>query len=71
MHYTNILSWCFEKFAHFEFPPKIQQWIHYTYIKIFQVNLEEFDTLANYPTLNALLRVLLLKCVSLTKLPFI
>lgn len=70
MHYTNILSWCFEKFAHFEFPPKIQRWIHYVYIKIFQVNLEEFDTLASYPTLNALFTRSLVKMRQFDKTPF-
>lgn len=54
MHYTNRLSWCFEKIAHHAFYPTIQRWINRAYVKIFNVKLEEFDTLANYPTLNAL-----------------
>lgn len=70
MHYTNILSLCFEKFAHYEFHPKIQQWINRAYVKIFDVKLEEFDTLANYPTLNALFTRSLVKMRKFDKANF-
>lgn len=54
MHYTNFISRLFEKFASYAFSPKIQRLINGAYIKIFNISLEEFDTLESYPTLNAL-----------------
>ncbi|WP_104722111.1 phosphatidylserine decarboxylase [Helicobacter mesocricetorum] len=54
MHYTNFISHLFEKIAHYAFPRKIQVFINRTYVKFFGINMEEFDTLESYPTLNAL-----------------
>ncbi|WP_052083325.1 phosphatidylserine decarboxylase [Helicobacter sp. MIT 11-5569] len=54
MHYTNLMSSLFEKFATHEFSSIIQVWINKAYVRIFNVNLDEFDTLRNYPSLNAL-----------------
>lgn len=54
MHYTNFISHLFEKIAHCAFPRKIQIFINRTYVKFFGINMEEFDTLESYPTLNAL-----------------
>lgn len=54
LHYTNFLSSVFEKFAAYAFCPSIQQWINRAYIRMFSIKMEEFDTPASYPTLNAL-----------------
>lgn len=70
MHYTNRLSLCFERFAHYQFPPKIQRWINGMYVRIFDVKLEEFDTLASYPTLNALFTRSLVKMRKFDKTAF-
>ncbi|MCI5968061.1 phosphatidylserine decarboxylase [Helicobacter sp.] len=61
MHYTNYISFLFEKFASCAFPPLIQNLINRIYVRIFDIKLDEFDTLANYPTLNALFTRSLLK----------
>lgn len=70
MHYTNILSLCFEKFAHYKFHPLIQKWINSAYAKIFNIKLEEFDTLASYPNLNALFTRSLVKMRKFDKADF-
>ncbi|MDE5603708.1 MAG: phosphatidylserine decarboxylase [Helicobacter sp.] len=54
MHYTNFISDCFEKITHYAFPTKLQNFINRAYVKFFDVNMEEFDVLEAYPTLNAL-----------------
>ncbi len=54
MHYTNFISRLFEKCASHAFSPKIQHWINALYVKMFDIRLDEFDTLESYPTLNAL-----------------
>ena len=67
MHYTNLFSKCFEKFASYAFPISIQMLVNRTYVKLFDVKLDEFDTLANYPTLNALFTRSLVKMRSFDK----
>ncbi|MBX7491305.1 phosphatidylserine decarboxylase [Helicobacter turcicus] len=67
MHYTNFISSLFEKFASYAFSPMIQRWINRTYVKIFDIKLDEFDTLESYPTLNALFTRSLVKIRSFDK----
>lgn len=67
LHYTNFLSFLFEKFASYPFPARLQKWINAIYVKIFNINLDEFDTLASYPTLNALFTRSLIKMRSFDK----
>ncbi|MCH5322791.1 MAG: phosphatidylserine decarboxylase [Helicobacter sp.] len=54
MHYTNLLSQIFEKFATYAFPPFLQKIINQSYVYGFDIKMDEFDTLESYPTLNAL-----------------
>lgn len=44
----------FGKFASHSFSPKIQKIINSAYVKIFDIDLSEFESVENYPTLNAL-----------------
>lgn len=67
MHYTNFISKCFEKFACHAFPTRIQLGINQAYIRWFNVKMEEFDTIASYPTLNALFTRSLVKMRSFDK----
>ncbi|WDL69334.1 phosphatidylserine decarboxylase [Helicobacter winghamensis] len=68
MHYTNLLSCLFEKFASYAFPFRLQGWINRAYVRIFDIKLDEFDTLASYPTLNALFTRSLVKMRSFDKM---
>ncbi|WP_299547320.1 phosphatidylserine decarboxylase [uncultured Helicobacter sp.] len=68
MHYTNFISCLFEKFASYAFPPLIQNFINRVYVRIFAIQLDEFDTLASYPTLNALFMRSLVKMRSFDKI---
>lgn len=54
LHYTNFISSLFERFASYAFPSFIQRLINGAYVRVFNIKLDEFDTLASYPTLNAL-----------------
>ena len=54
MHYTNWISLVFEKFASCSFPRILQRGINKIYINLFNLNMDEFDTLDNYANLNAL-----------------
>ena len=45
----------------------IQLWINKAYIRWFDVKMEEFDTIASYPTLNALFTRSLIKMRSFDK----
>lgn len=67
MHYTNFISRAFEKFSHFAFYPRIQHWINRFYVRLFKIDLEEFDTLRSYPTLDALFTRSLVKMRSFDK----
>ncbi len=67
LHYTNLISQLFEKISHFAFYPKIQILINKFYIRIFNINMEGFDTLQSYPTLNALFTRSLVKMRSFDK----
>lgn len=50
----NSLSRAFGRFASYPFPRSIQTWINQTYVKIFRIDLSEFDQAQDYPTLNHL-----------------
>ena len=50
----NIASRYFGKFASYAFATKIQKIINSTYVKIFDIDLREFQSVQSYPTLNAL-----------------
>lgn len=67
MHYTNLISQIFEKLSCFAFCPKLQFLINKTYVKLFKIDLEEFDTLQSYPTLDALFTRSLVKMRSFDK----
>lgn len=68
MHYTNFISQCFEKFASYAFPMRLQLGINKAYVKFFNIQLDEFDTLASYPTLNTLFTRSLVKMRSFDKI---
>lgn len=51
---SNSLSRAFGRFASYPFPRPIQKWINQSYVKIFKIDLSEFDEACNYPTLNHL-----------------
>lgn len=52
--WKNKLSRGFGKFASKTFPPQIQKRLNALYVKIFDIDMSEFDSPENYPTLNAL-----------------
>lgn len=51
---TNRISRIFGKFAGFAFPKFIQTIINKVYVRIFDIDLEEFGRIQDYKTLNAL-----------------
>lgn len=51
---SNTLSRYFGKFASHQFPKWFQKIVNKSYVKIFDIDLSEFEPLENYPTLNAL-----------------
>lgn len=51
---NNTLSRYFGKFASYSFPKWFQKIVNKSYVKIFDIDLSEFEPLENYPTLNAL-----------------
>lgn len=51
---NNSLSRYFGKFASFSFPSWFQKIVNKSYVKIFDIDLSEFDSVESYPTLNAL-----------------
>lgn len=51
---TLIISKLFEYFSHFRFYTPIQVFINRTYIKLFNISLDEFDTIQSYKSLNSL-----------------
>lgn len=52
--FKNTISRYFGKFASHPFPPVIQNFINESYVKIFDIDLSEFESARSYPTLNAL-----------------
>lgn len=51
---TNLISRVFGKFASHAFPQSIQAMINKSYVRLFGIDLSEFDEARNYPTLNHL-----------------
>jgi len=51
---TNTISRCFGKFANHRFIMPIQFIINFAYVKLMGVNLDEFDKLTSYKSLNLL-----------------
>lgn len=54
MYFSNKASRIFGKFASFEFPHFIQRGINAAYVRIFDIDLQDFAPSASYPSLNAL-----------------
>lgn len=54
MFLSNKISRAFGKIARFKFPKFIQTFINEAYIKIFKINLNEFDKASSYESLNKL-----------------
>lgn len=67
LHFTNIFSKLFGKFANYCFPCRIQRYINGVYVRIFKINLDEFDSLESYQNLNALFTRSLIKFRSFDK----
>ena len=53
-HYSSLISSAFGKFASKEFSKPVQKFINNSYVKLMGLDMTEFDTPANYPTLNKL-----------------
>ncbi|CAA6811885.1 MAG: Phosphatidylserine decarboxylase (EC [uncultured Sulfurovum sp.] len=53
-HYSSLLSTGFGKFASKPFSKPLQKFINNSYVKLMGLDMTEFDTPANYPTLNKL-----------------
>ncbi len=51
---TNVLSNIFGKFASFPFPAPIQSFINNSYVKLLDLDMNEFKKPSEYRTLNAL-----------------
>ena len=54
LYLSNIISKIFGKVANYYFPQKIQLFINKTYIKIFKIDMSEFDDVKSYKSLNKL-----------------
>lgn len=54
MYFSNKLSRIFGKFASYKFFPPIQRCINAGYVKLFNIDLQEFAPSSSYPSLNAL-----------------
>lgn len=67
---TNVISRIFGRFAHTRFPKGMQYAINRFYIDYFKINLDEFESLESYPTLNALFTRNLVKPRILHTTPF-
>lgn len=67
MHWTNLVSQGFEKIANIEFPTPIQSFINKQYCNAFNINLEEFDVIESYKSLDALFTRSLVKMRSFDK----
>ena len=53
-HYSSLISTTFGKFASKPFSKPVQKFINNSYVKLMGLDMTEFDTPANYPTLNKL-----------------
>ena len=51
---TNRISKIFGALANYAFPSFFQKFINQTYVKIFNIDLSDFDDIAHYKTLNEL-----------------
>lgn len=67
--WTNTVSRLFGKFASTEFPPFIQHLINSTYVRMMGVDMEAFEEIDHYPSLNALFTRQLLYAREITKDP--
>lgn len=67
MALSNALSRLFGSVAGYEFPSFIQKGINALYVKIFKIDLSEFESLENYKSLSALFTRSLKKNAPLTK----
>lgn len=54
MYYSNKFSRIFGILANYKFPKSIQIFINKFYVKLFKIDLSEFDSVETYPSLNAL-----------------
>lgn len=54
MGFSNQISRIFGKFANHRFPRFFQRYINALYVKIFDIDLKDFDSLESYESLNAL-----------------
>jgi len=53
-YFTNLLSIAFGKLADCAFPYPLQKLINTFYVRIFSIDMSEFDTVASFRTLNRL-----------------
>ena len=53
-HITSLISQNFGKFASYEFPPKYQEIINKSYVKLMGLDMGEFEEPSSYKTLNKL-----------------
>ena len=53
-HYTSAISAAFGKFASKKFPPAVQKMINHSYVSLMGLDMSEFKSPEEYPTLNAL-----------------
>ncbi len=54
MYKSNIISRLFGRFAHAKLPKNVQYAVNRIYVKLFKIDLTEFESLDTYPTLNSL-----------------
>lgn len=54
MHITNLISYCFGKFAKTKFPKTIQNIINASYVKLLKLDMSEFKNARYYKSLNEL-----------------
>lgn len=67
---TNVISRLFGRFAHTRFPKSMQYAINRFYVDYFKINLDEFNDLESYSTLNELFTRSLTKKRHLQTKPF-
>ncbi|CAA6817935.1 MAG: Phosphatidylserine decarboxylase (EC [uncultured Sulfurovum sp.] len=66
-HYSSLISSAFGKFASKPFSKPVQKFINNSYVKLMGLDMTEFDTPANYPTLNKLFTRSFIKPKEITK----
>jgi len=54
LYLSNVISRIFGKFANYSFPYKIQLFINKAYVKIFKIDMSEFEDIKSYKSLNKL-----------------